>query len=600
MSVELKLRPYQEEALRVSKEKWEQGITRQLLALPTGTGKTCIFASLLQHHRFLGKMLVLVHRDELARQAEEKIREWNPQLPKNRLGTEMGSKRCTGLEKVVVAGVQSLGHTDSPRLQKLRPSSFDVIVCDEAHHSTADTYRNVFDHFGLFNDGNKKLLLGVTATPFRADDKTLIPNLYQDIIYNTTMLDAIEQGWLCDVRSYRIRTAANLDPIITRGKADDFPEGQLDKAINNRVRNALVARDWKKLAVGRRIPGSPLFDPPRTIVFAVTINHARELAAAFREQGVEAEAIWGDDPKRREKLQAHQQGRFKVLCNCGVLTEGYDDWQIECIVMARPTLSRVLFVQMIGRGTRIEDRLPNLVEARQNGDYILKTECIVIDVVDNTKKHDLVTLASLFNRNLNFHGKSLSEIHKHAKIGEVPNPYLSPTEAQEADRTRTHIEEADLFKGMRAPSGSFSLDVEPPGSGYINGLESSPGLWRLKGTIDGVPFDSGAALTENEARVTARELAWRRTDAPTVTDLLRRRSDKRPCPRKYRGAVVFNPCPFCGDRMRTDKWYMHIVANCNKRPGLKQDRGAAQSRQNQGAAHRLTSFRDLLGPSNPD
>jgi superfamily II DNA or RNA helicase len=380
----MKLRDYQEEVLRISKQKWDAGVTRQLLALPTGSGKTCIFASLPKHHQIKGKMLVLVHRDVLAKQNKEKILRWNPGLHlKEEAYIEMGEKEYEGWEEIVIAGVQTLGRANSQRLLKFDPNSFDVIVCDEAHHSVAETYIRVFGHFGLFDDSNKKLLLGVTATPFRADDKELLPHLYQEIIYDMPILQAIDKGWLCDIRSYRIQTEANLDPIITRAHADDFPESQLEEAINNRLRNSLVAREWKKLAGNRR-----------TIAFAVTVRHAKELAAAFRDYGVEAKAVWGDDPEREQKKVDHQDGRLQVLCNCGILTEGYDDCAIECIVMARPTLSRLLFVQMIGRGTRIEKfpgDIDNLVEARLNGLPITKPDCTVIDFVDNTTKHDLVT-----------------------------------------------------------------------------------------------------------------------------------------------------------------------------------------------------------------
>jgi type I site-specific restriction endonuclease len=336
-----------------------------------------------------------------------------------------------------------VGRANTERLQKFPPSWFDVIVCDEAHHSVSPTYRNVFEHFGLFSCDNKKLLLGVTATPYRADDKKLIPAVYQEIILNMPMLQAIDEGWLCDVRGFRItETGANLDSVNTGD--DDFAVDRLDNEVNNAWRNGLIAREWGKLAPNRR-----------TIVFAVTIKHAIQLAAAFGDYcGVKAEAVWGEDPERERKLKEHKDGRVRVLCNCGVLTEGYDDWGIECIVMARPTLSKVLFVQMIGRGTRTErfaDDSDNLVEARRKCLPITKPDCLIIDVVDNTKKHDLglVTLASLFNRGIDFDGKSLTEVAKQIKPGEIASPYLTPTDVQKVERIKTSIEEVDLFKGAR-------------------------------------------------------------------------------------------------------------------------------------------------------
>jgi superfamily II DNA or RNA helicase len=439
----LQLRPYQVEALRISKEKWEEGITRQLLALPTGTGKTCIFASLLKHHKFLGKMLVLVHRSELADQTYEKVRAWNPDLPLTKLGIEMGLDRCTGWERVVIAGVQSVGRGNLDRLLKFSPSSFDVIVCDEAHHSVTQTYKNVFRHFGLFAPGNHKLLLGVTATPYRADERILVPDVYEEVIYNMPLLQAIEAGWLCDVRGRRVWTTENLDSVVLG--EDDFVTYQLSKQVNNRLRNGVIAKEWGKLAPNRK-----------TVVFAVTRNHAIQLAAAFREYcHVKAEAVWGEDPDRKAKIEAHKGGSLQVLCNCLVLSEGYDDWGIECIVMARPTLSKILFVQMIGRGTRIEDEISkrhlNLNQARENGFPISKTDCMIIDVVDNCKKHDLVTLASLYNRGVDLGGKSLTEAAKVTQPVAITGQYLSPTDLQKIDRIKTHTEEVDPFRGARKP-----------------------------------------------------------------------------------------------------------------------------------------------------
>jgi superfamily II DNA or RNA helicase len=348
----------------------------------------------------------------------------------------MGRRESWG-EKLVVAGVQSLGGANSTRLNRLRPDDFDVIVCDEAHHSAADTYLRVFEHFGLRDPGNKKLLLGVTATPFRADNKKLVPGVYQEIVSMMTMLQAIEEGWICDLRSYRIeKTETDLDHVQVR--TGDFAENELEKAVNNKIRNALIAKEGKRLAGSRR-----------TLVFAVTIPHAQDLAAAFRDYGVAAQAVWGEDREREKKLSDHKRGVIQVLCNCALLTEGYDDRGIECIVMARPTLSRVLFVQMIGRGTRVEEGLTNLVEARRNNTRIAKPECLIIDVVDNTKEHDLITLPRLFNSSMDFRGKSLTEIRRQAKPGEISNPYLNSAELLLVERLKVDLTEVDLFRGAR-------------------------------------------------------------------------------------------------------------------------------------------------------
>jgi ATP-dependent helicase IRC3 len=432
----LKLHPFQEDALRISKEKWKKGITRQLLSLPTGTGKTCIFACLPRHHEIDKRMLVLAHREELILQAQAQFRRWNRDRTL-KVGIEMAGHESSRSDDVVICSVQSIGRANSGRLWRLPPYDFDVIVCDEAHHSAASTYLRVFNHFGLLESDNEKLLFGVTATPFRADDKALVPGVYQEVFRVMDILDGIEEGWLCDLRSYRVEgTGSNLDQVRTC--ADDFAENQLENVVDNRIRNGLIAKEWRRLA-GKR----------RTLVFAVTVRHAQNLAAAFRDYGANAEAVWGDDPQRQQKLLRHKQGTVQVLCNCAVLTEGYDDRGIDCIVMARPTLSRVLFVQMIGRGTRVEEGLTNLVEARRDGRPIRKPECVVIDVVDNTKEHDLITLPRLFSSTLDFQGRSLNDIRRQAHPGQICNPYLNAAEIQQVERTQMRVQEIDLFRGAR-------------------------------------------------------------------------------------------------------------------------------------------------------
>lgn len=547
----LQLRQYQRDALRVSKERFEKGVTRQLLALPTGTGKTCIFASLLDHHRFERSMLVLVHRKELATQAYNKIRAWNPNLDEEMVNIEMGQKICTGKEKVVIAGVQSIGRIDSVRIRKLPPDWFDVIVCDEAHHSAASTYFNVFNHFGLHSDDNKKLLLGVTATPFRTDERRLVPDgiydgVYDELIYGMPILRALEEGWLCDLRSWRVeKTGTDLDSISKY--RDDFAENQLGRIVNNRRRNGLVAREWKRLAPGRR-----------TIVFAVTVDHARQLAAAFRDYcSVSAEAVWGDDPDRKAKLDAHREGKLQVLCNCQVLTESYDDWHVDCIVMARPTLSRVLFVQMIGRGTRIEEGISNLVEARLRGFPIAKPECIIIDFVDNTKKHDLVTFASLFNNNRDLGGKTLTEVAGETKLRLIPDPYLNPADLQRVGQIKTRVTPADLFRGARAPSSSavwgdsFSFPAGASSSGYVvKAWESSPGFWKLEARNGGVLFRSSTARSKEEAQKKAQALC-------SIQGAPRARSP-----------VALATCPYCHSRIRPAKLQKHKDSICPRRPSV--------------------------------
>ena len=152
----------------------------------------------------------------------------------------------------------------------------------------------------------------------------------------------IETGYLVDLIGIRVGTKTDLDNVHSR--AGDFAEDELADAVNNPERNALIVKEWYKHAYGRK-----------TVAFTVDIQHALDLAAAFQAHGVQAQAVWGNDPLRADKLARHRNGGLELLCNCAVLTEGYDDPTIRCILLAKPTKSALLFTQMIGRGTRLDE-----------------------------------------------------------------------------------------------------------------------------------------------------------------------------------------------------------------------------------------------------
>ena len=487
------LRPYQLEALDASKRRHLAGCNRQLISLPTGTGKTVIFANLPRHHQIQKKMLVLVHRRELARQAEEKLRRYNPRV---KIGVEMGSEESWGKNDIVVAGVQTLGHPNNGRILRFHPEEYDVIICDEAHHATADTYRRIFRHFGLENDDCPILLLGVTATPSRSDGVPL-GSIFKETIFEMPTLNAIRDGWLCDLRAFRIRTQTDLDRV--RATQDsDFLDEALAPVIDNKQRNALIVQEWAEYGKQRQ-----------TVVFCSTIDHGRHLASAFQAQGVEAECVCGSDSKqeRDRKLQDHKAGRIKVLTNCGILVEGYDDWQIGCIVLARPTKSELLFQQMIGRGTRIEEGIGNLVEARRNQHPVRKEDCIILDVVDNSVHHRLITSALIFGYDYDFdlRGVPISRVGRPASDRRPSKPRIyTPNELVQA----TIVEEVDLF-APRWSSGLLNRSVLQwfrKGNSFILPLPGKESIqidynehWAAQGTVGGSTFRGSTSETFTQA-----------------------------------------------------------------------------------------------------
>lgn len=347
------LRPYQQDALAAIAASAAAGNPAPLVAHPTGTGKTVLFAELARRRG--GRTFVLAHRDELIEQAVEKLETVWP-------GVDIGVCKAERDEcgaQVVVASVQTLSR--EARLGRL--GTVDLLVTDEAHHAAAPSYGRIYDAL------TPALHLGVTATPFRnakGDLRAVFPG---GVTHSFTLLEAIRDGWLADLRALRVSTGTSLDAVGIR--QGDLAPDELAAVVNTANRNELIARAYREHAADRR-----------ALAFTVNVAHAHALAAAFQAAGFAAEAVDGETPldERRALLRRFREGTTQVVCNCGVLTEGYDEPSVTCIVLARPTASRLLFAQMVGRGTR---------------PYPGKTDCLVLDVADATTRHHLVGLDAL-------------------------------------------------------------------------------------------------------------------------------------------------------------------------------------------------------------
>lgn len=426
------LRKYQTETLDAVVKAYSEGFTRQLATLATGTGKTVIFSNLpsVLETALPGQMWVIAHREELIDQAVAKIREWNPTLLVDK---EMAEHYANPLADVIVSSVASIGRKGTKRADRFDWESVTKVVIDEAHHTPATTYMNFLELTGVLKPNAQKLLLGVTATPARGDGKALAA-VYQKIVYTYAMRQAIEDGWLVDLRGFRVNTKTSLDEIKTT--AGDFQVDQLSDAVNTPARNAIVVKAWQDKAAGRQ-----------TVVFTVDIKHAMDLAAMFRQYGIKANAVWGNDPDRAEKLKQHKAKEITILCNCGVLTEGYDDWRIGCIVIARPTKSSTLYTQMVGRGTRLEDGTGNLLEALIAGIKLSKQDCIVIDICDSSSRHSLQTVPSLLgmSTDLDLQGELAVKSAKALEKAQEENPHIDLRNLKDITQLKAHIESVNLF-----------------------------------------------------------------------------------------------------------------------------------------------------------
>ena len=230
----LSLRPYQEEALKSINDFSEKGINKQLVVLPTGAGKTVIFSHLPQFKKDSLPMLVLAHRAELLYQAKEKIGWSNPELD---IQIEQADN-IAGYCDVVVASVPTLGRAESERILKYPKDYFKSIVIDEAHHAAAPTYRRILDYF------NAPFVLGVTATPQRSDN-TRLTDVFDEIVYYKTIQDLIEDGYLCTLVGYRIKTDTDISGVATN--EGDYVASQLEDAIDTPERNAHIVAAYNSM-----------------------------------------------------------------------------------------------------------------------------------------------------------------------------------------------------------------------------------------------------------------------------------------------------------------------------------------------------------------
>ena len=411
------LRDYQRECLAAIRSRYLEGVRRQLICLPTGTGKTVIFSQFPDFFRMKNRMLVLAHREELLDQARHKLLQVNPGL---RVDVEQANRTAASDSQVVAASVATLGRTGSKRLSQLVPDQFHLIVVDEAHHAAADSYRRVLEHFGVFHAETRKLVVGFTATPKRGDGQGL-DQVFQEITFARELPEMIESGYLSPVAAWRVETDVDLSGV--RSRMGDFVTGQLSQAVNIQERNRLVVKIYQERLQGRK-----------TLCFCVDVAHAEELAAEFRSAGIAAGCVTGElgSEERSGILGAFRSGQIQVLTNCMVLTEGYDEPSVEGIILARPTKSAALYMQMIGRGTRL---------------YPGKRNVTVVDVVDMTRDQRLVHLTTLFGLppKLNLEGRTTQEVRNAFRWAESNRPWVRLDTVKSLSELRYRCQRIKLF-----------------------------------------------------------------------------------------------------------------------------------------------------------
>lgn len=440
----LQPRPYQGEQLEASLKEYIDGINRQLLVAATGTGKTVFFSMLYETFRHLlpGKMLVTVHREKLVDQAVKAIRKWNPTL---KVGKEMAEHYADTDCDVIVSCIASVGREGATRMQRFGWDNIDKIVIDESHHAIAESYLRLLEESGVMQPRSKKLLVGVTATPKRKnrrkkiadsgdEDMISLKTVFQKIVHKYTIRTAIKEGWLVPIKGYKLKTDTDLSEVKTT--AGDYNQEDLADTVNTVRRNQQIVKFWMEVGQNRQ-----------TAAFTVDIKHAQALALEFHKAGVKAEAVWGTDKEQEAKIAKFEAGEITVLCNCALLTEGYDAWQIQCVLDTAPTKSSTVYTQKIGRGTRLEEGTGNLLEAIKAGIALHKLDCFVLDVCDNNTRCSLVTLPSLVGLNPDFdlHGDSVTDAIDKIEHLQEKYPTIDFTDLTDLSKVKVFVESLDMF-----------------------------------------------------------------------------------------------------------------------------------------------------------
>ncbi|SEU32502.1 DEAD/DEAH box helicase [Paenibacillus sp. NFR01] len=350
----MELRPYQQEARESIQAEWGRGVRRTLLVLPTGCGKTIVFSKVIEDRVRLGeRVLVLAHRGELLDQAADKL------AKSTGLGcaTEKAEQTSIGSWfRVVVGSIQTMMR--DKRLQQFAADHFDTIIIDEAHHCISDSYQRVLQYF----EGAH--VLGVTATPDRGDMRNL-GSYFESLAYEYTLPKAIKAGYLSPIKAMTIPLKLDLSSVGQQ--AGDFKSSDLGTALDPYLES--IADEMWRVAKERKI-----------VVFLPLVKTSQKFTEILNRVGFRAAEVNGESQDRAVVLADYDAGKYNVLCNSMLLTEGWDCPSVDCIVVLRPTKVRSLYSQMVGRGTRLHPG---------------KEELLLLDFLWHTERHELCHPAHL-------------------------------------------------------------------------------------------------------------------------------------------------------------------------------------------------------------
>lgn len=492
----MELRPYQREAIESLVAGWGAGARRLAVVLPTGSGKTIVFAHLIQRMRAeagIARALVLAHREELLDQAADKIRAVAPHL---KVGIVKGNRRELRHDtQVIVASVQTLGwrrpcrnkvkSQDGRKLKrcgtctrcKTLPNCAPIhgvgmIVVDECHHAGAASYKRVLRHFRAFDEDSKVLTAGFTATLARQQGG--LASVWQDVAYRRDINDMIADGYLVPPHGKQV-VVPGMDLDKAKKSGGDFTGSSLAELMLHADAMSEIAQAYQEYASDR--PG---------IVFCPDVEVAHEMTDAFNGIGIPAATVWGTMPgeERREVLKDFRERRVQVLSNCMVLTEGFDAPLASCLVVARPTMSPGLYIQMAGRVLR---------PSPETG----KTDALILDVTGATSRHRLASIVDLgVQRSKEASLQYTNTDAEEPEEEEVPDEPLGPALPPDKELlqiagwrdVQIYHDPSQTYRAhwVRTPKGHWFVAAGESSYFAVRGLRE--GTWHKRGVIGGEPM----------------------------------------------------------------------------------------------------------------
>lgn len=446
----MELRPYQQEAKDAIFEQWDNGVKKTLLVLPTGCGKTVVFAKVTENCVRQGnRVLILAHRGELLDQAADKL------MKTTGLGCalEKAESTCQGSWfRVVVGSVQTLMR--QKRLDQFPEDFFDTIIIDEAHHCISDSYQKVLQHFP------DAQILGVTATPDRGDMQNL-GQFFESLAYEYTLPKAIKEGYLAPIKALTIPLKIDMSSVSVQ--AGDFKVGDIGTALDPYLEG--IAEEMEKYCSDKK-----------TVVFLPLVKTSQKFRDLLNEHGFQAAEVNGNSQDRAEILADFEAGKYNVLCNSMLLTEGWDCPSVDCIVVLRPTKVRSLYCQMVGRGTRL---------------FPGKDHLLLLDFLWHTERHELCHPASLICSNEEVAQKMTENLEEAAgcpiDIEEAEQKASEDVVAQREESLAKQLAEMKRRKKKLVDPLQFEMSIQAEDlSGYVPafGWEMGPPSDKQKSTLE--------------------------------------------------------------------------------------------------------------------